>query len=281
LSRSIYQLLFFLHQFSLDVALGTCALLFAGAQVISIPIPWYFYLLLFQGTLVVYWFDHVLDSRKPLLVQTGSRHAVFKEKRILFYFLISILVLSNAFLALYFLSLIELIYGLILFFALLIYLFLHRKFIRVFILEKELLIAILYTCSVVFPLFALLEPRLFSYDSFSILLIGSLVFFAVLQNLFSIAKMESESDEEMEIRNITQSFGSTKLRQLQGAMLALQFLLGLVLWVIFPTVITLKFVGISMLISIGQFFLPSAFQEANNDAYRIVGELLYLLGFFV
>jgi hypothetical protein len=265
----------------LDVALGTCAMLFAGAQVISIPIPWYFYLLLFQGTLVVYWFDHVLDSRKPLLVQTGSRHAVFKEKRILFYFLISILVLSNAFLALYFLSLIELIYGLILFFALLIYLFLHRKFIRVFILEKELLIAILYTCSVVFPLFALLEPRLFSYYSFSILLIGSLVFFAVLQNLFSIAKMESESDEEMEIRNITQSFGSTKLRQLQGAMLALQFLLGLVLWVIFPTVITLKFVGISMLISIGQFFLPSAFQEANNDAYRIVGELLYLLGFFV
>ncbi|MCF8254524.1 MAG: hypothetical protein K9J84_08095 [Bacteroidia bacterium] len=265
----------------MDVALGTCAMLFAGAQVISTPIPWYFYLLLFQGTLVVYWFDHILDSRKPLLVQTGSRHSVFKEKRVLFYILISLLVLSNAFVALYFLSLLELVYGLILFFALLIYLFLHRKFIRIFILEKELLIAILYTSSLVFPLFAIVEPSLFSYNTLSIFLIGSMVFFAVLQNLFSIAKMESESDEEMEIRNITQSFGSYKLRQLQVAMLALQFFLGLVLWVIFPNTVTLKFVGISLLISFGQFFLPNAFQEANNDSYRIVGELLYLLGFFV
>lgn len=238
-----------------------------------------FYALLFFGTLLVYWIDHLQDSEEPLLVQPGSRHSVFKTHKRLFIALCAVLFILNASLAFLFLNIKEWVYGFCLILALGGYLLLHRNLKRIFILEKELLIASLYCLSILFAPIAQFEGSFISYSFMSLLVAGSLLFLAALQNLFSIARIESQLDRENNIRNITHSFGSARLYHLQIALLAFQFLLSLAFLIMCGEPTKYKIAGVFMGISLVEFCLPYLFEEPQTNSYRFIGEGVFLLGF--
>lgn len=244
-------------------------------------LPKHYYYLLFMGTLLIYWFDHLQDSQNPLLVQPGQRHAWFKTKQQAIKACWTILFIAEAYLSIQCLNLHELLYGSILLLALFGYLFLHKKMKRIFILEKEILIAILYVAAVLFAIYMQLILTYNSYTFFAFFLLASILFFTCLQNLFSIAIIESNADENAQIKNITHSFGASRLQRLQAAMLLLQVFLSLLIYVIFPNPISQKACTMLFSISALNFLLPFLFPEPKNEVYRLIGDGIFILAFLI
>jgi hypothetical protein len=234
-------------------------------------------LLLAFGTLIIYWVDHVLDSQNALLVQTNKRHWVFKKYKPFFCAAIIALICINAYFAIMFLSKLELLAGLVLLAFLAIYLFYHKKLMRIFILEKELLISSLYVVSVLFAPTAIINAPLASYSFVSMLFVGLNLMLLTLQSLFSIAIMERKMDKEYGIKNITQIYGSSKLRDVQGAMMLLQLTTSSILWILHPTNFAFNFCVVLLLISYFQYSLPRLFKDPQNDTYRILADGVFLL----
>jgi hypothetical protein len=269
------------HRLSIDIAMGAAAMLFGLSQALMLPIPLYFYLLLVNGTFIIYWIDHIQDSTQALLVQPGARHAIFKEKRSVFVGLILLLTLVNALIAWLFLSVKIILAGTLLLLALLAYLRFHRKLKRVFILEKELLIALLYTISTGLPTWIYFQSN-FVLDWLVFVLLLLSVFLTALQNLFSVARIEKEQDSQFKIRNISQIFGSARLQSLQEMMLLLQGVTLIFLLLLFPQIALLRFAVSLLLLAFIQYILPYFFTSANNPYYRWLGDgsfvLLFLCG---
>lgn len=276
--QAIYQLFFSIHRYSIDIALGAAAILYGLNLALSLHIPWYYYLLLVNGTFIVYWIDHIQDSSKALLSQVGARHAVFKEQRTLFIILIAFLFSINAFIAFTYLPLKAIVFGGILVLALLGYLKFHRVLKRVFILEKELLISLLYTCSVGFAPVLFFRSH-YALDWVVFILCMLSIFLTALQNLFSIARIEKEQDQQAQIRNICHQFGSDRLKGLQEMMLLLQLVTAIMLLLLFPQLYLFRFLGLLLLVSVVQFALPLLFAEPKNIAYRCLGDGAYALLF--
>ncbi len=244
-------------------------------------LPKHYYYLLFTGTLLIYWFDHLQDSQNPLLVQPGQRHAWFKTKQRAIKIAWTILFLAEAYLSIKCLNLHELLYGALLIMALFGYLFLHKKMKRIFILEKEILIAILYVASVLFAVYMQLILAYHSYTFLAFFLLACTLFFTCLQNLFSIAIIESNADENAQIKNITHSFGSARLKRLQVAMLLLQVFLSLLIYFILPSPISRNACIILFSISAINFLLPFLFPEPKNEVYRLIGDGIFILAFLI
>lgn len=253
-------------------------MLFGLSQALMLPIPLYFYLLLINGTFIVYWIDHIQDSAQALLVQPGARHAIFKEKRSVFVGLILLLTLVNAGVAWLFLSVKIILAGTFLLLALLAYLRFHRKLKRVFILEKELLIALLYTLSTALPTWIYFQSN-FVLDWLVFVLLLLSVFLTTLQNLFSFARIEKEQDSQFKIRNISHIFGSDRLQSLQEMMLLLQGVTLLFLLLLFPQIALLRFVILLLLVSFIQYILPYFFYNAHSPYYRWLGDGAFVLLF--
>lgn len=276
--HAIYQLFFSIHRYSIDIALGAAAVLFGLNLALSLQIPLYYYVLLVNGTFIVYWIDHIQDSSKALLSQAGARHAVFKEQRVLFVLLIALLFCINGFIALAYLPTNALFYGALLFLAMLGYLRFHRVLKRVFILEKEILISSLYTLSVSFaPWLYFSSDFVLDWLVFVLCLLS--IFLTTLQNLFSIARIEKEQDQRAQIRNICQQFGSARLKNLQELMLLLQVVTATMLLLLFPELYLFRFLGLLLLVSGVQYALPLLFREPQNILYRCLGDGAYALLF--
>jgi len=278
LPHAIYQLFFWVHRLSIDIALGATAVLFGLSQALLLPIPWYFYVLLFNGTFIVYWIDHIQDSAKSLLVQPGARHAIFKEQRSLFVFLILIIFAVNAALSYLYLEITIILWAMALVLSLLAYLRFHRSLKRIFILEKEILIGLLYTLSTGFtPLVYFKSAYLLDWVVLSLLLLG--VFLCTLQNLFSIARIEQELDSLSHTKNICHRFGSSRLKNLQDLMLLLQLACLALLYLLFSYPHLMQFCLILLLVSVIQYALPFWFKQSQTMAYRWIGDGAYLLLF--
>jgi hypothetical protein len=257
LKRAIYQTFFFIHTLSLDIALGAMGLGIAllkifthtanasnslnPSQQTSLWLPNLYpnlmnqinsvtaiILLLFIGTLVVYWTDHIQDSKNVQMVVSGERHALFFRHRSWFELGLGVLILLASWVSLTFLSWIQLGFGILLLGLHIGYLMFHRKFSRKLILEKELWVGLLYTLSILFVPLAVCMP-LGIWQWFELLLLGLLVFLVCIQNLFSIARMEREADEAMGIRNGVIVFGELRMKGLQKLMLLLQLVGSLLL----------------------------------------------------
>ncbi len=275
--KAIYQVFFFLHQLSIDVALGACAMLHALGQLFNITIPTHYYLLLAIGSLIIYWVDHVLDSQNPLLVQPNKRHYLFNKYKSFFYVAIISLIAINAYYSIAFLSRFELLFGLILLCSLGLYLLYHKKLVRLFILEKELLISILYVISILFAPIAIINGSLLAYSSICLLIVGLNLFLLALQNLLSMSVIERIPDRENGVKNITQIYGATKIREVQAAMLLLQITLSAMCWIIQPTHTTSVFCLVLLLLSCFQYLLPRFFKQPQNEVYRILADGVFVL----
>ncbi len=275
--KAIYQVFFFLHQLSIDVAVGACAMLYAVGQLFKIVIPTHYFFLLAIGTLIIYWVDHVLDSQNPLLVQPNKRHFIFNKYKPIFLVAIISLITINAYYSIVFLSRVELLFGLILLGSLGLYLFYHKKLVRIFILEKELLISSLYVTSILFAPITIINGSILSYSSISLLIVGLNLMLLALQNLFSMSVIESTLDSENAIKNITQIYGPTKIREVQAAMLMLQIVLSIILWILIPTQITFHFCLLILFISTLQYLLPRIFKQPQNNVYRMLADGVFVL----
>jgi hypothetical protein len=194
---------------------------------------------------------------------------------------ILLLTLVNALIAWLFLSVKIILAGTLLLLALLAYLRFHRKLKRVFILEKELLIALLYTISAGLPTWIYFQSN-FVLDWLVFVLLLLSVFLTALQNLFSVARIEKEQDSQFKIRNISQIFGSARLQSLQEMMLLLQGVTLIFLLLLFPQIALLRFAVSLLLLAFIQYILPYFFTSANNPYYRWLGDgsfvLLFLCG---
>lgn len=289
--KALYQLFFFIHRLSFDVALGACAMMYLMLQFVTgvdsplsmlSPAMLPYTSMLFLGTLMVYWTDHIQDSEEPLLVQPGMRHMIFKTYRSLFLLLIALFFVTEAFLAFHFLNGPAMGMGAILCFLLFVYLSKHRGFKRKLLLEKEVLISSLYTISIIFIpiMFALHHAHWLGM----LLVLGFLalsLFFTVLQNLFSIALIEKENDARSNIRSIAAVFGSNRLRLLQAAMLLSQVILSAMVYLLSLQNKILQVSVCLLLISLINFALPYLFKNPQNNWYRILGDGVFLLGFLV
>lgn len=266
-------------------------MLFGLSQALLVSIPFFYYLLLFLGTLAIYWIDHIQDSKNALLVEPGARHAIFKERRIWFMLGVILLFILNGYLALTYLPFKEILYGLILFVALLGYLRFHRQLKRILLYEKEILISLLYTLSIAFAPWFLLRFE----DVFGVMIFGFLflsIFCTALQNLFSVARIEQGRDGAIGIRNITHLYGEAKIHRIQVYLLLLQlvslafiYLLKAIAWPVTADIIGgdygrpyFSFEVNLFLVGLIQFLLPYIYKNPKDEWYRIVGDGAFGLG---
>jgi hypothetical protein len=236
----------------------------------------------------VYYTDHIQDSEIALLVQPGKRHKLFKQYKTLFILLVVLMVLTCAIVAFKYLPVLQLMGGLVLCSAMFVYLWFHRQFKRKVILEKEILIALLYTLSVFYFPFSTAVMKvsslslLFRPDQVVFfLLVILIVFLTALQNLFSVAVIEKDLDEEGKIRSIAALFGSDRLRHLQLLLLLLQGVSSLLLLFLTNALHLTSFLNVMACIASINYVLPLVFVEPKNSYYRILGDACFLLAFMV
>ena len=276
--KSLFQLFFSIHQLSIDVALGAAAVLFGLSTALRIHIPWYFYVLLINGTFLIYWVDHIQDSKQTVLVQAGSRHAIFKVYRRVFFIAIACLVLGNALLVYLFLSIQNILLGSVLLLVLLAYLRFHRTLKRIIALEKEILIAFLYTCCTGFAACIVFTSSFVSdWLVFAFLLLS--VFCSCIQNVFSTARIESQQDAQWGIRNISHLLGATRIKVLQELLLCLQALICITFLVLFPHLSLLVFSLLLLMVATINYALPYFYVQAIHPSYRWLGDGAFLLLF--
>lgn len=59
---------------SLDVVSGACGAMYFFADMMRVPLAWYYYLLLAIAVWTIYTFDHLLDARKVSQLALTKRH---------------------------------------------------------------------------------------------------------------------------------------------------------------------------------------------------------------
>lgn len=269
-----YQILYTAHRFSIDIAAGACALQWAVSRALGTNPEWYYQLLLFMGTLLVYWIDHLQDSNNALLVLPGMRHAVFARYKVVFYILCILLFTCLVCISIIYLPLPALITGIALAAGMGAYALFHRNVKSNIILQKELLVSLLYALSVLYA--PVVEGANLLLAAMFILI----VFLAALQNLFSIARIEYESDTQTGTMSILRHYGKSRLRTLQAAMLLLQLVSTFILLFILPHAKKYEALSALFLIAAVNYALPFIWDKPDNRIwYRIMGDGIFLAGF--
>jgi hypothetical protein len=275
-THTIYQLFFWLHLFSLDIAAGACFMSFAFSQLLPLPVPWFVYVLLANSTLMVYWADHLLDARNAKIAAVSMRHQFFKKHATIFIILMLMLGMANALIALFYVNQVGLFFGAIACFAAFFYVGFHNRFPRILLFEKEVLIGLIYGFSIgLVPIVSLGVYSFFIWPE--ILLISFLIALSTLQNTFSIAKIECTKDLASAARNLATRYSGSMLTELQIMFFILQLMLSIVLFLISPVNGSLQ-VGIILTAnSVLQFFLPAYAKVSQDESYRYLGEWLFIL----
>jgi hypothetical protein len=274
--HTIHQLFFYLHSLSIDIALGACLLTGAFTLLLPIQIPFYLFLLLFNCTLLVYWFDHLQDSNSSPLVQHSKRHQLFFKWRIVFIGVSGLLLLTNMAIVFLFLNLNQIIIGSSAALLAGIYLLFHRKWPRILWLEKELWIATLYTMAIVLiPILALEKlsflvwPELFT--------ISGLIGCAAIINILSIARLEAHIDQQLGIKNLATQYGSNLIKNLQNLIFTAQLMLAICLYLIAPF-LQVIYIAIPLILnSILQLSLPTLANWFKQEEYRYLGEWAFII----
>ena len=275
-THTIYQLFFWVHLFSIDIASGACFMSFAFSQLLPLPVPWFVYVLLANSTLMVYWADHLLDARNDKIVDISIRHQFFKKYATVFIVLILLLGIANVLIALLYVNKVGLLFGAIACLIVFIYVWHHDRFPHILLFEKEVLIGLIYGFSIgLVPILTLGTYAFFIWPE--ILLISLLISLSTLQNTFSIAKIECTKDLAAAARNLATRYSGSMLNELQIMFFILQLMLSIVLFLVSPVNGSLV-VGITLIAnSILQFLLPVYASASQDESYRYLGEWLFIV----
>lgn len=269
-----------MHLLSLEIAFGACLLVKAFTRLIPIPISWYWFVLLFNGVLMVYWADHLADSRKPLLVQNSLRHAIFKRYRKPFLAGLTLLIAINASIALWQLSIWQLLAGMGICATLALYLLRHNRFPMALLFEKELWIAGLYAIAIsLAPILSLGSLSLQVWPE--LLIITTLIGIAALQNVFSIALIEAQNDLAQGVRNMATRYPGYLIKDIQLMFMVLMAMLCIMLYLVAPLPNSIYIGVILSLLAALQILLPWYYKVTQDETYRYLGEWLFVLAGFL
>lgn len=276
LQHTIHQLFFYLHSLSIDIAFGACLLTGAFTLLLPIQFPFYLYLLLFNCTLLVYWFDHLQDSYSAILVQHSKRHQLFFKWRILFIVASGLLVLTNTAIVFLYLNLNQIIIGSSVTMLAGIYLLFHRKWPRILWLEKELWIAVLYTIAIaLIPILTLENLSLIVWPE--LLAISGLIGCSALINILSIARIEAHIDQQIGIKNLATQYSSNLINNLQYLIFTAQLMVAIGLYLIAPFLQVIYIALPLILNSIFQLSLPTLAARFKKEEYRYLGEWAFII----
>lgn len=195
--KAILKFLFFLNTTSIDIALGVLVWLVALRLTFHVQLNDVYYLLIFAGTLVVYWLDHCFDW--ILHPNPSDYRADFFGKNFKLMTGLTLVISSiSLVLAYIFLPAFDFWAGCSLSLLMLCYLLFHRFLHKRTKLKKELLISLLYVVSIFFPIWVHtgFRPILLSLSAFYLVLVHAIL---------SVAHREWSADQKAGISNFFDS----------------------------------------------------------------------------
>jgi hypothetical protein len=259
---------------SLDVALGAAAMSILFTHCISVDIYWINYLYLGLSVWLIYTLDHLMDVHKLGHIASTPRHR-FHQKYFVPIFngwlIIFMVVLSSALMVL---SAKVITAGLTLsllvaMHILLVKFFGHRLS---FFIQKECVIALLYTAGVSFIPIALFQNTWQFHYSLTVIN----VFILALINLLTFSLFENRFDQNDSKTSFVRYFGPKKTKQTLAVLFAILFCIAL----FNICTLDLRYLSLQLILNCMGFSLLLIFLRKNyfesNERYRVLGDFIFM-----
>lgn len=271
-----HSLLEFLQILSIDVVLGTLAIGYMATKLLNVTVAPYWWLILPLAVWFVYSMDHIIDSAKNKGEAVIYRHRYYYLNRKPIILMIVLTGLITIVLSLLYLDTQIVILGLFLsvfiacYFAL-IY-FLKRK--RSFFLQKELIIAFVYTSGIFMaPLFwyGLLPP-------FSVMVVIFNIFILAWFEGIMISWFDYNDDIKDGHTSFTVIMGKKNTRRflILGHMIVEMIIIVVLIMIPVSIVFYTLVITFIMNLLLGIIIIfPESF--TRNNYYRLIGESVFLL----
>ncbi len=262
LSR-LKNIIYFLHWGSFDICLGVISLMLPLYFQIKVKpiLVWFF--ILPSTVWLIYFFDHLLDSIKNKTI-ISERHVFIQKHQSIFKIIAAIIIVVNAVLVFKYFSFFHLTKSIWILLVCIIYFLLNYFNIKWFI--KEFFAAIIYAGGICFYPYVVNENNFIS--QFFIIAFCMQLFVLALINLLQISIRETNTDKDLQVKNISNIIGQKPSNLL---LISLYFLAGFMLYKSgFPTTITFGFIGCFAIHLIH-------FNKITNQKYRLITEFSFML----
>lgn len=263
-----------IESLSLDVALAAlCGLVFAS-EIVQQPMPWWWFLGLFSGVWLIYSLDHFADACFLPGRSRNPRHLFFLRNKKTLGITLVIVGSQTVILIVVFASRRLFIagFGLFLLSALHLILVSHTKFKNRWYVQKEVMVALIYTLGIWFG--PIVQKN--QIPDWSVIIIMLVFALTAWQESALIALLEKNLDKKQQIRSVARDLGekmTLRLLLVNGLVLILVGLFMLVFrsshyaaWLI---IIVMNFVLLLLL-----YYRKTLY---NNNYYHLVGELVFCL----
>ena len=262
------QELRYFRYLSVDICIGAVAMAYYLARTFFVKAPLLEYVILFLTVWIIYTLDHLLDIRNNQSNYLSPRHAFHKKHfRVISRTWIALLLLQ-VFL-LFFLNLATLFLGISLTAFVVVYyfiLFFKREYLRI---QKEVVIAVLYTCGIFIPVVSAVR-----HVTWGLVLCFVFIVLLALHNLWLISAYEKELDIQNNYPSAATSWNSSTLNR------AINIIIGLETMIIFLFVITeVEWTTILLFVSMMTalaFITAFRFYFARYERYRIMADGVFL-----
>jgi hypothetical protein len=247
-----------LNLLSIDVALGAVSCTAWFAFQFDFPVSTVIYFLLGFSVWIVYTVDHLMDANLLQIPAATYRHAFHQQHRFVLWVMVIFMITVNIVLML-FIPIEVILNGTVLTGVVLIYLLTNKKFGVI----KELVIAVVYTCGVMAPLFSFAVVE--SFASSGLVMLS--FFLVVLTNLI----LFSWYDYDLDKGENTKSFAGAVGHNNTVRILVVLFLLQCIISAISQSILFL----LMELVMVPLFVWPTLFSK--NERFRLVGDAIFLL----
>lgn len=257
---------------SIDVALGSCAMAYLLAQVLSIQIPFIIYFSLGMCVWLIYTIDHLMDATKMQGNAVSPRH-VFHQKYFeeLAWIWLVVFVLTG-FLSLAYLPIQTIKLGIIAAIFVVVHFvlvnFLGSK-ISVLV-QKEFGVAISYLLGVSVGPLSLIEV----FPSYLYWVLAQIFLYAFI-NLLQFSYFETEVDSQQGQTSIARSIGSKYLGNIINGILILALIVNIYCFKNFSEFLNIQSVLFVMYLALALLFLAKKHFQAN-EKYRLLGDMVFI-----
>jgi len=257
------NLIYFLHWGSFDICLGVIGLMLPLYFQIKVKptLTWFF--ILPSTVWLIYFFDHLLDNLKTNAL-VSERHAFIQKHELVLKIIAALIIIVNALLVIKYFSFYHLIKSVWIILICIIYFLLNYFKIKWFI--KEFFAAIVYAGGICFYPYVVNENNFIS--QFFIIAFCMQLFVLALINLLQISIRETNTDKDLQVKNISNVIGQ-KLSNL--LLIVLYFLAGYMLFKFqFSTSLTIGFMSCFAIHLLH-------FTKLTNKKYRLITEFSFML----
>jgi hypothetical protein len=257
------KLIYFLHWGSFDICLGVIGLMLPLYFQINVKptLAWFF--ILPSTVWLIYFFDHLLDTLKTKVL-ISERHAFIQKHQFVFKIIAALIISINAVLVFKFFSFYHLLKSVWIILICLIYFLLNYYKIKWFI--KEFFAAIIYAGGICFYPYVVNENNLFA--QFFIIAFCMQLFVLALINLLQISMRETNTDKDLQVKNISNVIGQKFSNLL---LISLYFLTGFIIYKFqFSKTITIGFISCFAIHLLH-------FTKLTNQKYRLITEFSFML----